>query len=158
MIVVADTSPIRYLVLIGHSEVLPKLYGSVVIPEAVVAELKAEQSPNAVRQFLSDKPQWLEIRPLSKPVSPELLEVLDRGESEAIELAIEIGADLLLIDEHRGRGVAESRGLDYTGTLGVLRRASEHGWLDLTEAIQGLEQAGFYFSAELRRRILGDIE
>lgn len=156
MIVVADTSPVRYLVLLGYMDVLPRMYGSVVVPEAVLDELNAERSPNAVREFLSDKPDWLVQRSLSKPVSSELLEVLDRGESEAIELAVEIGADLLLIDERRGRGVAESRGLNYTGTLGVIRTAADKGWLDLAEAVRGLEQANFYFSDTLRKRIIGE--
>ncbi|HLA94073.1 MAG TPA: DUF3368 domain-containing protein [Pyrinomonadaceae bacterium] len=158
MIVIADTSPVRYLILLGHAELLPKLYGSVVVPAAVCAELSSDGSPETVRIFCSNRPQWLEIKVLSRPVSSSLLELLDPGESEAIELAEEIGADLLLIDERRGRGVAESRGLDYTGTLGVLRSASDRGWINLSEAVEGLDQANFYFSAELRRRILGEIE
>lgn len=91
MIVIADTSPIRYLVLLGLADLLPKLYGQVIVPEAVLSELCSIGSPKAVREFCESEPDWLEIRTLSTPVSNELLEILDLGESEAIQLATEIG-------------------------------------------------------------------
>lgn len=158
MIVIADTTPIRYLVILGLADLLPRLYGDVVIPSAVFDELTSSGSPTEVRNFLSNKPDWLEVKALSKPVSSALLEILDRGESEAIELAIEISAGLILIDERLGRRVASDRGLEYTGTLGILQSAAANGWIDLHDAIESLEQANFYFSPDLRRRILGEIE
>lgn len=112
MIVIADTSPIRYLALLGHADLLPKLYGVVIVPTAVLAEMRAIGSPVVVKEFCDDIPDWLEVKPLSKPVSRDLLAVLDLGESEAIQLAMEINADLMLIDERRGRNVAASLGLD----------------------------------------------
>lgn len=158
MIVIADTTPIRYLVLLGYADFLPRLYGEVVIPTAVFDELTSSGSPDKVRQFMDAKPDWLELRPLSKPVSPELLEILDRGESEAIELAIEISAGLILIDERLGRSVAAERGLEYTGTLGILQDAASRRWVDLRVALDELERANFYFSADLRRRVLEEIK
>ena len=158
MIVIADTTPIRYLVLLGYADLLPRLYGEVVIPIAVFDELTLVSSPEKVRQFVAAKPDWLELRPLSKPVSAALLEILDRGESEAIELAIEMSAGLILIDERLGRSVAEKRGLKFTGTLGLLQDAASRGWLDLRLALDELDKANFYFSADLRRRFLEGIK
>lgn len=158
MIVIADTTPIRYLVLLGYADFLPRLYGEVIIPTAVFDELTSAGSPEKVRHFMATKPDWLELRPLSKPVSPALLEILDRGESEAIELAIEISAGLILIDERLGRSVAEQHGLEYMGTLGLLQNAASQGLVDLRVALDELERANFYFSAELRRRVLEEIE
>lgn len=62
MIVVADTSPLHYLILIEHTHVLPALYGRVLIPPAVSAELDQQRTPPPVRAWLARKPSWLEIR------------------------------------------------------------------------------------------------
>jgi len=59
MIVVADTSPINYLVLIGHIEILPKIYGEVLVPQAVIDELQDRDAPTEVRDWLSAPPKWL---------------------------------------------------------------------------------------------------
>lgn len=62
MIVVADTSPLNYLVLIGEQELLPTLFGRIVIPEAVFQELRATVTPQTVQKWLAQAPDWLEIR------------------------------------------------------------------------------------------------
>ena len=59
MIVVADTSPLHYLILLEHAEVLQKLYGCVIIPEAVVRELQAQKAPAVVRLWITTPPEWL---------------------------------------------------------------------------------------------------
>src|SRR5438105_15813680 len=97
MIVVADTTPLRYLVVIEREHVLPALYGRVLIPPAVADELNHENAPEVVRAWLAARPNWLEIRQPTRTLPPE--SDLDRGEQEAIALAEELAADLLLIDE-----------------------------------------------------------
>lgn len=67
MIVVSDTTPLRHLVAIGEAELLPRLYGTVIVPGAVWAELQAEATPVMVKTWLADAPNWLEVR--SSPVS-----------------------------------------------------------------------------------------
>ncbi len=85
MIVVADTTPLRYLVDIEREHLLPALYGRVLIPPAVADELNHENAPELVRAWLAARPSWLEIR---QPVGALTTEVdLDRGEREAIALA-----------------------------------------------------------------------
>jgi predicted nucleic acid-binding protein len=91
MIVVADTTPLRYLVAINRQSLLPALYGRVLIPPAVADELNQESTPAIVRAWLAGRPAWLEIRQPSHNFGPEV--DLDRGEHEAIALAEEVSAD-----------------------------------------------------------------
>lgn len=91
MIVIADTTPLNYLALVGVIEVLPALYGAVVIPAAVAQELQAENALDTVKEWLASAPAWLEIRTVNQPVDISL-EILDAREREAIQLAEELGA------------------------------------------------------------------
>jgi predicted nucleic acid-binding protein len=115
VIVVADTSPLNYLILIEHDSVLPKLYGRVIVPPEVLQELSHPDAPNAVRSWLKNTPTWLEVKAPSAPPDPAL-GLLDPGERQAIQLAEEQRADLLLIDERKGSEEAKRRGLTTTGT------------------------------------------
>src|ERR1035437_10129982 len=149
MIVVSDTTPLRHLVAIGEAELLPRLYGTVIVPGAVWAELQAEATPVMVKT-------WLEVRssPVSLPYDPAL-DALDAGEREAIQLASELGADLLLMDDREGRSFAMRHQLPVTGTLGVLERADVVGILsDLPSTLIRLEASGFYLSVRLRDSVL----
>ena len=120
MVVVADTSPINYLVLISQIDLLQLLYKRVLIPPAVMAELTHPRAPEPVRAWARAAPRWLEV--LSPTISM-LFPQLDPGETEAIALAIEIGADVLIIDEQAGRREATGRGVKVAGTLAILRSA-----------------------------------
>jgi predicted nucleic acid-binding protein len=71
MLIVADTSPLNYLVLIGRVELLRELYGRVTIPEAVLTELQGEKAPDAVKQWIASRPEWLEVRTLSGPLDAD---------------------------------------------------------------------------------------
>jgi predicted nucleic acid-binding protein len=123
MIVVADTSPINYLVLIQEIDILPKMYGSVVVPQTVRDELVRLSAPQLVRSWVDHLPVWLEVR--SPLALPDLsLAKLDAGERDAITLATELQADQLIVDDREGRREAERRGIPAIGTLGVLREAA----------------------------------
>ena len=139
MIVVADTSPINYLVQIACDSLLPELYQRVIVPEAVVDELGHPSSPVSVKRWLSSLPAWIDVRRASSSSDPTL-DVLDPGEREAILLAKEQHAHLLLIDERRGRLEAQRRGLATTGTLGVLLAAHEKGLMDAQDAYTRLKK------------------
>ena len=120
MIVVADTSPINYLILIEEIDILAKMYGTVVIPRSVHDELLRPSAPEVVRKWISQLPAWLEVRrPTSAP--DPLLATLDPGERDAIVLAAELYADQLIVDDWQGRREARKRGIRVMGTLGVLR-------------------------------------
>jgi predicted nucleic acid-binding protein len=86
MIVVADTSPINYLLLIGHIDILPHFYGRILVPPAVWQELEDTSAPDVLRNWLKSAPEWLELSALTGEPDPSL-SFLDRGEQEAIALA-----------------------------------------------------------------------
>lgn len=136
MIVVADTSPINYLLLIGHVDILSALYERVLIPSSVRQELTSAGSPEAVRSWARALPDWCEERIVATTIDADLVR-LDDGEREAIQLALESGIDTVLMDEIEGRRAAQRRNLRVTGTLGVLEAAARRGWIDLSEAIGG---------------------
>lgn len=125
MIVVADSSPLHYLILIEQADLLPRLYSEVVIPDAVVAELTRPASPEAVSGWLLTARRWLRVASVSAEEIATITESLDYGERAAIALAQRTRADLLLIDETAGRREARRRNILVTGTLGVLRTAAE---------------------------------
>lgn len=153
-VVVADTSPVNYLVLIGNAEVLAQMYGRIVIPEQVFAELTDLDAPNAVRLWITNCPEWVEIRNAPSPEAS--LSELDPGEAAAISLA-ETEADvLLLIDETTGRLEATRRGIPHTGTLGVLRRAGILGLIDLPSALERLLGTNFRISKTLVLELLAE--
>ncbi len=136
MIVVSDTGPIRYLVVVGAVEILPKLFKEVICPEGVWAECISPSAPEAVRDFAKQPPNWLMIMKTG-PIDPRVTS-LDQGEAEAITLALNLNAQLLLIDEKSGRRKASELGLEIAGTLAVLAAAGRRGWLDYTETTNQL--------------------
>lgn len=123
MIVVSDTSPLNYLILINTIELLPQLYGRVLVPSHVCQELLDPAGLPRVREWMTAPPDWLEVRPVSAPLPEAVLAALDRGEQEAISLAAELQVPLL-IDDRRGRVVAQAQGLHVVGTLGILGTAA----------------------------------
>jgi predicted nucleic acid-binding protein len=100
MIVVADTGPINYLIWIGQIAVLPKLYTMVLIPEAVRDELRKPGAPEFVRRWIKVPPEWLEIRKPIRAPDVQLMRVrIGPGERDAVLLAEESGADVLIVDD-----------------------------------------------------------
>ncbi|WP_448573757.1 DUF3368 domain-containing protein [Trichothermofontia sp.] len=125
MIVISDTSAITNLAAINQLRLLPLLYQQVVIPDAVYREL-VDIDPPAPGSLEVKAATWLEVRSIAKREVAEYLQNkarLDLGESEAIALALELGAHLLLIDERRGRAEADRLGIKITGLLGILVEA-----------------------------------
>lgn len=152
MIVVADTSPINYLVTIRCDHLLTRLFGTILIPPAVFEELNDANAPQAVRQWVRDRPDWVQIQAAAGLVLP--IENLGKGKTEGIALAVEQGADLILIDDADARMEAEKRKLVVTGTLGVLRLAALQGIVDLPEAIASLLSTNFYVAPRLAEELL----
>jgi predicted nucleic acid-binding protein len=155
MIVVADTTPINYLILIEEIDVLPKLYGRVVIPPAVREELVCPRAPIKVQEWMNKPPDWLEVLSPTVTVDASLAK-LDAGERDAIALAEELSADQLIVDELLGRREAERRSLLVIGTVGVLREAAELGLLDLRGAFERLQQTSFHVSPAILAGLLSD--
>jgi predicted nucleic acid-binding protein len=146
MLVIADSSPFILLSNIGHINVLPVLFQSVTIPPEVAAEVAKLTRPRALQEFMANKPAWLVIK---SPTAIENIPLLDVGERAAISLATELGADLLLIDEIRGRKAAAERKITFTGTIGVLERAAEAKLLDLKEIFERIKKTDFWISHKI---------
>ena len=152
MIVVADTSPLNYLVRLGYVWILPELFGKVLVPKAVLAEMLRPQAPDDVRALASSPTPWLqcvEVTYIPSGLAPSL----GLGEVEAISLALETHADALLIDGLNGRREAESRQIAARGTLAVLLQASLRGHLNFPEAFERLRQMGFRVSKEIQESL-----
>ena len=143
MLVVADTTPINYLVLIAQIDILAVLYTQVVIPSAVAAELQHPKAPAVVRAWIAGPPSWCALRQAQGQPDAALMP-LGAGEREAIVLAEELGADAFLTDDLEGREEAMHRGLEVTGTLGILERAALRGLIDLPAVMAQLQATTFY--------------
>jgi predicted nucleic acid-binding protein len=156
MIVVSDTSPITNLALIGYVNLLQQLYGTVVIPQAVSQEIAAV-APRLAGTVSIQKLDWLEIRQATDSALVASLQLeLDQGEAEAIALAIELKADLLLMDERRGRTIAARLGLTFVGLLGTLIDAKSAGLVPSVRPLLDnlITNAGFWVSQGLYDRVL----
>lgn len=156
MIVVSNTSPLINLAAVGKLELLHELYGRIVIPQAVYHEMAVggagQPGADQVRTL-----EWIETRRVAGQamVASLCLEV-DEGEAEAIVLADELEADLLLLDERRGRIVASRLGLRFVGLLGILIDAKHRGLIPAVQSTldELIEEAGFWISRELYDRVL----
>jgi predicted nucleic acid-binding protein len=137
MIVVTDTSPLRYLIMLGAEWLLPRLYLRVICPDVVIRECFSHGAPDALRAWAASPPDWLEIRKISA-TSLQELELLDAGERWAIELALSEGADAMLMDETAGRQAARNAGLIAVGTIGILAEAARSGWIEYDSTVRRL--------------------
>jgi predicted nucleic acid-binding protein len=153
MIVVADTSPLNYLILIDRIDVLKPLYGGIVVPSAVRDEMLHPSAPALARVWAGNLPSWIEVREPGA-TTRQFPRGLGAGEREAIAFAHAHKADLVLIDEKLGRREAQLLGLQVIGTLGILQEAHERGLLDLREAIQRLQGTTFQIAPSLLRSAL----
>jgi hypothetical protein len=148
MIVVADTSAVSNLLTIGREAILEELFGEVVVPPAVVSELLS---------WHTELPTFIVVRSSARlDLIESLTTELDAGEAEAIALAVELKADLLLIDERLGRLRAGRAGVRTTGLLGVLLQAKADGLLDKVRPVldELIELAGFRISEPVRAECL----
>lgn len=156
MIVISDASPLINLAIIGKLDLLPALFGKVVIPQKVFEEIVVQGSEmpgaDAVRMA-----SWIEVRPSSNRMLVQALQTqVDPGEAEAIALALEMQAHLLLIDERIGRQLAKEFRLPIMGLLGVLKIAKEKSLIPRLKPLldQLIQEAGFRVSKALYQQIL----
>ena len=159
MIVVSDTSPLLNLIRIGHLGLLQALYHEVTIPPAVhdelVATLEGWPLPDATTSA-----NWLRvIEPVDRSRVAELAADLDAGESEAIVIAQELGSDLLLMDERKGRQIASSLGLKTVGLLGILVEAKRTRHIQQVKPLLDalVNEANFWVGIRLYRRVLDEV-
>lgn len=144
MIVVSDTSPLTALLTVGQAEILARLFGEVVIPKAVEAELLKTHPA---------LPDWLRVQALKDVEKARLYaQSVDRGEAEAIALAEELHADHLLIDERKGRRLAQQQGVPVVGLLGVVLMAKRARLIPSARSLLNRldQEAGIYLTDDLK--------
>ncbi len=141
MIVVSDASPINVLIRIEHSSILHDLFDHVLIPPIVAAELTHDRTPEVVRTWIETPPTWLQVQ--SPSHIDDSLSIDGPGEREAISLAVEIKADLLLVDDRKARRAANERGLNTIGAIGVLELASTRKLINLPDAFRRIRETDF---------------
>jgi predicted nucleic acid-binding protein len=152
MIVVADTSPINYLLLINQIDLLPHLFQEIIIPDVVRDEMLDPEAPPVLQQWIANPPSWLNVQTVS--IIDTTLSILDPGEQAAITQAQTLPADLLIIDERLGRQIAEEREIAIIGTLGILDDAADQGLINLAEVIAQLQQTNFRISRRIIQALL----
>lgn len=159
MIVVSDTSCLCYLALLGRESWLHKLYGEVFIPPAVAVELAEGAVKQPEIQRVLDAP-WLVVKSLQPEAETEsLLRSLDLGEAQAIVLYQQLHADLLMVDDLKGRLVAQEMGLKQIGLLGFMLAAKKTGLLaePLRDEFERLLALGFRASPMLVETLLKEV-
>jgi len=159
LIVVSDTSPILNLARIGRLEILASLYKQVLIPPGVFKELAVTKT-EASAAIDAARHSWLLLgTPKDQDRVLRLRADLDAGEAEAIVLAVELHANLLLVDERRGRRTAAALGLRIIGLLGVLAEAKQAGLIESVKPLldELIQNARFWIGPDLYREVLVEL-
>lgn len=159
MTVISDTSPISNLIIVGKLEILKGVFDEIIIPPAVESEIE-KLSDFSISLNSYHKSDWIRKgKPNDEKEVKKLMTEIDEGESEAIVLAIEMGADYLLIDERIGTNKAKEKGLKTIGLLGVLIKAKEKGIVKNIGPIldELVNEAGFWIGEKLKERVLKEV-
>jgi predicted nucleic acid-binding protein len=157
VIIVSNAGPLIALAKIERFGLLRALFGKLYIPQAVYDEVvvigTGRAGANETEQAIGD---WIEVQGVKDLVMVRsLLTKLGKGESEAIALALEMKADLVLLDDYKARATAEFVGLNMTGTVGMLSSAQKNGLIsDLKSLLDELQAQGFRLSDKVYAEIL----
>jgi len=153
MLAVSNTSPICYLTVIGCVDILHELFDCIVVPPTVLEELSHPTAPAPVHTFLSSPPSWLEVRSVSGTAADRLGR-LHPGERDAIFLAEELMADMVILDDRAARQAATSLGFRVTGLIGILGEGATRQMIDLPTMVARLRQTSFRVSPAILRDLL----
>jgi uncharacterized protein len=155
MIVVSDTSPLTYLIQVGEVLLLKKLFDEVVIPPAVYDELNIVALHQATLKELLEQ-EWLNVQ---TPANEFLQRIhpfrLDKGETEALALALALKADYIIIDERSGSEAANQLQIPATGLIGVLIAAKKQGMIPAVKPLlDKIIQQGFFITKHFYQKVL----
>lgn len=146
--VISNSSPLIALERIGRIQLLESLFGTVVVPPAVVREVGV----------MASLPPWIEQQPLRQAVGPRILSAsLGAGESEAISLALELQAQMLILDDRPARRLAQTLHVPVIGTVGILLAGKRRNLLPAVRpSLDALIQQDFRIAPRLYEQILID--
>lgn len=151
--IVSNTTPIISLLKLNRLEILQKVYTQIYIPTAVFKEIEAGKTKGYYRDL--SKIDWIDIAEITDKQAVKYFIDLDAGEAEAIVLATEIDADLIILDEKLGRFHAKHADLKVTGTLGVLIKAKSEGFIEeLKPLLDELTDKDIWINEKLKRELL----
>ncbi len=155
MIVIVDSSPLILLARIGRLPLLRSLYGELLMPTAVHQETVLQDPKRPGAQAIA-KADWIRIREVTDAMAVTMLrQQVGSGESEAIVLALESAADLLIIDDAKGRRIAEAYGIPAVGSIGVLIQAKKRGIIEAVKPdLDAIQQAGLRMNSHLYTQAL----
>lgn len=151
MIIFSNTTPIIALASIDKLELMPRLFGRVHVVSEVIDECAAGGMIPVPSLRALD---WV-VEVVSTPIAnPTMLLELDRGEKHTLDMALKAKADRVIIDEKLGRALAEYIGLSVTGTLGLLLKAKQAGWIpSFRESVEGMQAQGIRYHPALIERL-----
>jgi uncharacterized protein len=157
VIVVSDSSPLIALSSVGQLTIVQRLYGKVLIPEAIYQEVVSDPAAARAGSREVAAAEWIEVRSVSnRPLVERISEEVDPGEAEAFALALELGADLVLVDDRGARAAAARLGLRTTGVGGILVSAKAEGLIPLVKPLldEMIARFGFRMKSALYQAIL----
>lgn len=151
--IISNTTPIISLLKINKLSLLKKLYGKIIVPFAVYQEIEEGKDKPYYTDLFSIN--WIEIKKIQNSKSREYIFDLDKGEAEVLILAKEIDADLAILDEIMGRRYAKQLGIVLSGTIGVLLKAKEKGYISsLKNILSELTEKGTWLNPKLISKVL----
>ena len=151
--IISNTTPILSLLKINKLEILKELYNEIIVPTGVYEEIETGKGRNYYVDLQSL--EWVKVINVENPATIEYLHELDKGEAEVIVLAKEQKADLVIIDEKLGRYFAKYYNLTLTGTLGILIKAKQLGYIDkIKPLIEKMQEEGIWFNKKLTDKVL----
>lgn len=155
-VVVSDTTPLHYLILIRQESILETLYGHVLVPPAVLDELEHPGAPAEISRWAAEPPAWLSVE-TPRQIRTEFGS-LGLGERQALALAKERSADWVLVDDKEARRMAKRDGLRVKGTLGILAEAGRSELLDFVQALEALRQTNARLHPDTITRAIEDYQ
>jgi predicted nucleic acid-binding protein len=147
VIIVSDTTPLHYLILIRRETILPAIFNEIIIPQSVAKEMAHPKAPKIVQHWIELPPRWVKIR----SASPEFLKSivgLGSGEAGAIAIALEMKASAVLMDDRKAIREARNNGILVLTTLGVLELAYKQQLIDLGTVLNELAGTSFRMPTE----------
>lgn len=159
MTVVCDTSPLLLLARTDRLRLLLTLYSTIVVPNAVLREIRVREDVPAQRVHAFLEQSHCRRTEAREEVLDDVEETMGTGERAAIAVALETGADLVILDDERGRTEARRHGRSVTGTIGVLAEAKEHGLIaSMRSELDRLVEAGLWIDESLYEQVLQEYE
>lgn len=141
-IIISDTTPLRYLIEIEAAHILETLFGTVIIPEKVAAELQRQRTPQKVKDWMQSRPAWLAVMKADTSLFTPQKKIGD-GEREAFALALELKADAVLLDDEGALLEAHRLNIPTIRLFAILEAAAEKKLLDLPRTVDAIRKTSF---------------